>query len=107
MQTSDLDERIEIQETVTTKQSNGEVIKSDQVVHSLWSKTVPLRGGESQEGDKTTYKQKYRFITRYVTGITTKHTVKWNGLVYDIKAVNPYHKAPRNEFIAIEAETII
>lgn len=82
-----LDRRLTIQKSVTTRDASGAAIESFQTVYANVPAMIkPSSGREKfhvESGREIAYKQ-YRFVIRYIAGLTPKHRVVFEGENYDI-----------------------
>lgn len=84
MKSGKLDRRITIQSRVETPNSIGEVVISYATFAQVWAEVVPLRGREYFTAAQTVPEAQLRIRIRYMTGVTEKHRIVYEGVNYDI-----------------------
>lgn len=82
-----LDRRIHIQERIITRNQMGEPKEQFSIRYpNVPAALKPFTGREKfnvEAAREISYKQ-YRFVTRYISGLTAKHRIIFEGEVYDI-----------------------
>jgi SPP1 family predicted phage head-tail adaptor len=71
---------------------------------TLWMRIRPLTGREFFEGRAILSEHTFRFKGRYVSGITARHRLVWDGDTY--KIVSPVNPEKRNKELEIVATLI-
>lgn len=84
MKSGKLDRRITIQNRVETQNTLGEAVISYTTFAQVWAEVVPLRGREYFTAAQTIPEAQLRIRIRYMTGVTEKHRIVYEGVNYDI-----------------------
>jgi SPP1 family predicted phage head-tail adaptor len=88
MRFSHLTKKIDIMQVTEAQNTYGEPVKTwTNFAINRWADVDPLSGSEYLQAQQTAARVDYRFRTRYVTGITPKMRVVYNGENYDIESV--------------------
>ena len=66
------------------RSSNGGVITTWSPLPAVWASLKDLTGFERVTGQAETAQLDTEFCIRWISGITTKHRVSYDGAVYDI-----------------------
>lgn len=81
--------RIEIQYITDGENEAGETIKVWSTYKKLWAERKQLKGENPTNLDKEGLQYKYRFKIRYRTDIDEDMRIVYDGVIYDIKNINP------------------
>lgn len=84
MKSGKLDRRITIQNRVETQNTLGEAVISYTTFAQVWAEVVPLRGREYFTAAQTVPEAQLRIRIRYMTGVTEKHRIVYEGVNCDI-----------------------
>ena len=81
--------RIEIQHLTDGENEIGEIVKVWTKYKKLWAEKKQLKGENPTYQDKVGIQYKYRFKIRYTDDIDEDMRVLYDGVIYDIKHINP------------------
>ncbi len=87
-----MDQRIIIQEPITTRSPSGEAVNTWAAKHVLWASISEMPGTEKLANDKNTAVENTFFVTRYVAGITTKMRISYDNEIYNIRSIQREHR---------------
>lgn len=88
-----LNKKITIQETTQTQNSYGEVIDAWSTYAFIWASVEPTSGREFMAAQQINSEITIAFRTRYLSGVTAKMRISWDGRLFDIESViNPVEK---------------
>lgn len=78
---------VTIQKPVETKNSLGEVIKTWGMFSLVWAAVEPIRGREYFDAETHQGEVSVRILIRYLSGVTEKMRVSYDGRLYNIESV--------------------
>ncbi len=84
--------RIEIQVYSDMENEVGEITKTWTTYKKLWSEKKQLRGSNTETRGKEGIEYTYRFKIRYRNDLDESMRVIHNGVIYDIKHINPINE---------------
>ena len=98
---ADLNRRILIETLTQTKDTSGGMVDSFTPLVNVWARIRNLSGNERK---LTAYggqaaEARTEFVVRYITGITTKHRISYNGKRYNITHINDWNEEHKFLFI--------
>ena len=70
-----------------------------------WARLKPMKGGEKVHADRLTTNQLTQCMIRYISGITTKMQVLYNGDEYQIRSIVNVDEA--NEWLELMLERVV
>jgi len=87
MRAGTLDERVELQERVETKDNDGYESESWRTVARVWVSVENLKAEERIEAEQRRGTRTHRIRMRYRAGVTSKMRIRDGDVVYQIDAV--------------------
>lgn len=76
--------------TATTNNIGGHTVTEAAPVEA-WAKVEALSGSRAEQYDELRNSQQYQITTRNLTAITTRHKVRFDGLMHSIHSISrPY-----------------
>jgi SPP1 family predicted phage head-tail adaptor len=87
MRAGSLDELVEIQERVETKDAEGHESAAWRTVGRVWAFIEQLKAEERQEGATLKGLRSHRIRMRYRSDLTAKHRIKHLGRIFNVDAV--------------------
>ena len=100
-----LNRRVTIQSVTETPDSFGEPAETWSDVATVWAAIEPILGEEFFQSGYWSGEVSHRITIRHLSGITTKHRVKYGSRVFDIKAVRNIDEANiQLELMCVEKE---
>lgn len=85
--TGKLDRRIVIERATETRDAIGGVTRTWATLTTVWAQEIPLPGKEMFQAGRETIVRVSRFIIRYVSGVTAKDRLNYDGKIWNITAV--------------------
>lgn len=82
-----LDRWITLQSEVNTQDSSGGYVKTWTTFKQVWASKVDNKGDEGMESGRDTTTTTTTFKIRYISSLTTKHRLVYNGVNYDIEVI--------------------
>ena len=108
MRSGELRKRVEIQETVETRDEYGGITPGWITVYRAWALVEDLTGRELYQAQQTSEQATARFTIRYRKefkndGLTSKMTILYQGKTYNIKSISDIEQAHREiEIMAMQ-----
>lgn len=96
-------EQITIQTVTESRSASGHVTESWATYSTVWCsvKHSLTYSDEEEKADRKTAVGTIQFTTRYDSGITEKHRISYNSVVYDIMAISV---SPDLFYMTLEAQ---
>lgn len=99
------DERITFQEkTVSVDANTNEPTETWTDKDTMWAKAIPRTANEDFRGDQRSGFQRYDWNILHRDDLSVMMRVKWDSRYWDIKAIEPLHKADRRKEMLITTE---
>jgi SPP1 family predicted phage head-tail adaptor len=87
MKTTNLRNRITLQQKLITKDPEGIPMETWQDIVTIWAAVEPLRGREYFQAATVQSQNMIRFTTRYRKGITSEMRILYDSKSYDIQSI--------------------
>jgi SPP1 family predicted phage head-tail adaptor len=88
MQAGKLDRKIVIQESTQGQTAAGEVTNSISTHATVWANVRQVAGREPFRGEREIAQADTIFKIRYLSTVTPKMQISYNGLIYNIISIN-------------------
>lgn len=98
----ELDQRVTIQRLSTVSDGQGGSTESWADVVTVWAHARPRSGREVVQFDRVNGEHAYMFVIRYRSGIRESDRLVWQGVNYNIRAIND--QSGRKLYLEIDAE---
>lgn len=98
-----LDRKIIIESTSESRGAFGEVTDTWATYATLWAQAIPISGKERLASDRTVAVRGYKFKTRWISGVTAKMRVSYDGEYWNIIGIA---EIGRREGLEIIAEVV-
>lgn len=100
-----LTERIMLQKPVEVQDSTGAMVTEWQDEKALWAQVTPIGGREGLRSNRAVAAKTSRFRIRFRRGITPKHRIVWESIVWNILYVDQVNAAT-DIFITAEVKEV-
>lgn len=96
-----MDRWVTIQNEVNTQDTDGSYTKTWTTFRQVWASKVDKSGSEGIEQARDTSTTTTIFKIRYISTLTQKHRISYNGVTYDIEIIKELGRREGQELTCI------